>query len=136
METAIRTRYVRSRDALSAWLPYLNVFFFFEIIYLMITLNILYGNRFAVIVGMALSIALAAHITMLYFRHWLSRYVQLVLMELHAAYSLPLFVNLLTGAFDYHALDLSFIVMRSVASVIEIACIVVLTDETVRAEFD
>ncbi|HNR89729.1 MAG TPA: hypothetical protein PKM65_15430 [Spirochaetota bacterium] len=128
--------YGRFRGSIVAQLPYLNAFYFLEIIYLMVSLNILYGNRIALAVAMALSLTVAVQMGLLFFRHPMSRYVQLGLMELHAAYSLPLCFNLATGAFEYHALDAGLIVARFFVACLEIVGIVALTDDAVRAEFE
>jgi hypothetical protein len=115
---------------------YLNVFYFFEIIFGMISLNVLYGNRAASVIALVMSICLSVQIILIYFRNRYSRHVQLVFMELHAAYSLPLFINLFTGAMRYHTVDAGFIIGRFVITIIELMFIVVLTDEEVIAAFE
>lgn len=117
---------------ISTLVPYGDVLYFLEILYLMITLLFLYGKLVAVIAGAVLAVLLSIHIILLAMRKNTSRIIQLVIMELHCAYCVPYILNALFVNAPGSPLDTVFVMIRSACIVCELAALYVLTDEEVR----
>jgi hypothetical protein len=122
-------------DRINVYIAYFNVLYFFEIIYFMVILSILYGNRVSITVGILLGILLTVQIIMIFFKRRNARRAQLFIMELHIAYSFPLFIGFIIGARVY-SLDLALILFRLVVCIIEILLVYILTSRRLISEFD
>ena len=108
---------------------YFDVLYFFEIINLMFLLLILYGKFVSVFSGIILTILLSIQIIRIYFGNSLNRKIQIYLMDIHLAYSIPFFLSLIVSGFNSGWLDFIFILLRFVIFCAEIFLIHVLTDE-------
>ena len=122
-------------DRINVYIAYFNVLYFFEIIYFMVILSILYGNRISIAVGIILGILLTVQIVMIFFKKRSARRAQLFIMELHIAYSFPLFVGIIIGIRVY-SLDLALIFFRLIVCIIEILLVYVLTSRRLISRFD
>ena len=74
---------------------YFDVLFFFEIINLMFLLLMAYGKIISIAGGSILSVLLSLQIINLYFKKEINRKIQLYLMDIHLAYSVPFIINFL-----------------------------------------
>jgi hypothetical protein len=120
---------------INVYIAYFNVLYFFEIIHFMVILSILYGNRISISVGILLGILLTFQIIMIFFKRRNARRAQLFIMELHIAYSFPLFIGVIMGTRVYY-LDLALILFRLVVCIVEIILVYVLTSRRLISEFD
>ncbi len=116
-------------------ISYAGILYFMEIIYFMIAIAFLYGRATAVAAGFLLSGLLSVQLIGLSMKKEPSRKVQLFLMEVHAAYSIPFLIGAFTGAVPVTGYDQVFIALRWVLVLIEIGGIYLLTDDRVRASF-
>lgn len=114
---------------------YTGALYFMEIIYLMVAIAFLYGRLPAVVVGFLLSGLLCVQLIGLAMKKEPFRKVQLLLMEVHAAYSIPFLIGALSGSLPAAGYDLVFTALRCVLVAAEVYGIFLLTDERVRASF-
>lgn len=122
-------------DKINIHIAYFNVLYFFEIIYFMVILSVLYGNRISIAVGIILGIFLTVQIIMIFFKRRNARRAQLFIMELHIAYSFPLFIGMVIGERLY-PLDLAITLFRLFLCVVEGLLIYALTSRQLIVEFD
>jgi hypothetical protein len=123
-------------DKINIYASYFDVFYYFEIIYLLIPLNVLYGGFVSITFGIALSVLLSFHIIFLFFKKGINRWIQLFLMELHIAYSFPFFINLLRGGYADSWLETGVTVFRLFICCFELLFLYILTEEDVIAKFE
>ena len=107
---------------------YFNILYFFEIINLMFVLLVTFGTYFSIGIGIILTIALSLHIIRFYFNKRFSRLIQLCIMDLHLAYSIPFFINIIMLNLDLKPLDYGFIIIRIIICIIESIFIYRLTE--------
>lgn len=103
---------------------YFDVLFYFEIINLMFLLLIIYGKFISIATGSILSVLLSLQIINLYFKKETNRKIQLFLMDIHAAYSIPFIINFFISNNEPAALDYFFVFLRFVISCFDIIFIV------------
>jgi len=116
-------------------LAYGSVLYYLEIIYLMIALSFFYGKPVALIIGGLATLLLSLHIVRFYSRSPRSRTVQLALMEIHGAYSIPFLAGVLFQGFHGTPLDSLFIINRLALACMDLAGILLLTDEGMKHRF-
>lgn len=107
---------------------YFNLLYFIEIINLMFLLLIMFGKVISIITGLILALLLSLHIILLYFKKERNRKVQLYLMDIHLAYSIPFLVIFLLYSNDSRLIDYLFFLLRFVLCCFEILFIYVLSD--------
>ena len=111
---------------------YFDVLFFFEIINLMFLLLMAYGKTISIAGGSILSVLLSLQIINLYFKKEINRKIQLYLMDIHLAYSLPFILNFFITLLFYKSepimLDYFFVFLRFVISCFDIVFIIALSD--------
>jgi hypothetical protein len=122
-------------DKINIYIAYFNVLYFFEIIYFIVILSVLYGNKISIAVGILLGILLTVQIIMIFFKRRNARRAQLFIMELHIAYSFPLFIGMIIGGRLY-LLDLALTLFRLFLCVVEGLLIFALTSRKLIVEFD
>jgi hypothetical protein len=110
------------------YVSYFDVLYFFEIINLMFLLLMTYGKFISIVSGIILSVLLSLQIINLYFKKEINRKIQLYLMDIHAAYSIPFIINFLFYRSDPVMLDYFFVFLRFVICCFEILFIIVLSD--------
>lgn len=115
------------------FVSYFNLLYFFEIIYIMFTL-LIYSKLVSVIIGIMLTILLSIHIVRIYFLKGISRKVQLYIMDIHVAYSIPYFVNAVINQSIVTLFDYGFILMRLIITCMECIFIYLLTAENIASE--
>ncbi len=113
---------------------YVAVLYYVDIIAVMFSLLFIYGKPFAVITGVILSLALTAHIIGLAFRAKASRVAQLVITDIHAAYSVMV-LAVLVSAGPASALAAASLAYRLLVLVAEVPLVFVLTDGDVASTF-
>ncbi len=107
---------------------YFNILYFIEIINLMFVLLVTFGTYLSIGIGIILTLTLSFHIIRFYFNKKYSRLIQLCIMDLHLAYSIPFFINIFMLNLDSKPLDYSFIIIRIIICIIESILIYRLTD--------
>ncbi len=126
-------RHIKRR--INVYSSYFDIFYFFEILYLMIALLFVYGKLVSIAITLFLSLLLSAQIIMIYLRLRTSRIIQLFLMDFHIA---------ITGAgvikfFSIESQEIYtsswIILIRIVIILFECLLIYFLTDDEVIAQF-
>ena len=112
-----------------------TIYAYTSALYLMVAIAFLYGRLPAVFVGFLLSGLLCAQLIGLAMKKEPFRKAQLLLMEVHAAYSIPFLIGALSGSLPAAGYDLVFTALRCVLVATEVYGIFLFTDERVRASF-
>jgi hypothetical protein len=111
---------------------YFDILFFFEIINLMFLLLMAYGKIISIAGGSILSVLLSLQIINLYFKKEINRKIQLYLMDIHLAYSVPFIINFIITLLFYKSepviLNFFFVFLRFVISCFDLVFIVALSD--------
>ncbi len=107
---------------------YLDILFFFEIINIMFFFVLVFGKYISIAAGIILSLLLSIHIIGLYFRKEISRNIQLLLMDLHLAYSIPFIIYFAVYFRESTLVDNIFVSIRCFISFFEIFFIFILSD--------
>ena len=121
------------RKRVFVYASYFNILFFFEIINLMFLLLIIYGKIISITAGVILSVLLSLQIINLYFKKETSRKIQLFMMDIHVAYSIPFIINFLFSNNEPVTMDYFFVLLRLVISCFDIIFIVALSDYRERS---
>lgn len=123
------------KDNISSIVAYADTAYFIEIIYIMIALDFLSGKTVSVLAGIIFSVLLSFQIIKIYFRREASRKIQLFIMDLHLAYSVPYFMNIVIYGFRGRQYDYIFIIVRIFLVLFEGMAIYLLTDDGVIEGF-
>ena len=107
---------------------YFNLLYFIEIINLMFLLLIMFGKVISIITGLILALLLSLHIILLYFKNERNRKIQLYLMDVHLAYSIPFLIVFIIYSNDSRLIDYLFLLLRLVLCCFEVLFIYVLSD--------
>lgn len=126
---------VRRQKTLPLMVSYFNLFYFFEIVYVMIALFAFYGKFVSVITGLIASLLLVIHIICLYMKREINRKIQLFLMELHVVYTIPAFAQIFISGWKGSWMEGVFIVSRLIIIVVEVFLVFLLTDEELKNQF-
>lgn len=116
-------------------MPYLTTLYYIEIIYLMFILLLAFGKTVSVSAGFLLAFLLTVHIIMLNSGKKSSSKIQLLIMDIHGAYSITF---LSVAAYHYteiHAAAIAIIIMRSLLLAWELLSICVLTSDNAVTHF-
>lgn len=124
-----------TRSRIHLYGAYLQVWYYVEILYLMGIFLVVYGKALAFLWGVILAVLLSIHIIRFYFRQETSRRVQLVLMDLHVAYSVSMVIALMHGTAGNSIVESIIMVVRVVITVLEVYMIWLLTDDVVKKKF-
>jgi hypothetical protein len=116
------------RKKVFVYVSYFDVLFFFEIINLMFLFLIVYGKFISITSGVILSILLSMQIINLYFKKEINRKIQLYLMDIHLAYSVPFIINFLFYRSEPVIFDYLFVSLRLVICCFDIIFIIALSD--------
>ena len=116
-------------------LPYYSTVYFVEIIYFMFMLLIIYGRTAAVISGLIFSGLLTFHVIGLFFQKNRNRKIQIVLMDIHIAFTAGFLVNRIIGDFPLSGIDEFMIIFRGIAAVMAIPLVFIFTDHKVIKEY-
>jgi hypothetical protein len=112
--------------------PYLAAFYYIEIIYAMFTLFMTAGKIFGVTVGFLFGILISMHIVFLFFRKNFSRVIQLVLLDIHAAYSGAFVINFITAGMVFNLASGLLFSFRMLMFIIEVPMILYLSSEKIK----
>jgi hypothetical protein len=110
------------------FVSYFDILYFFEIINLMFLLLMIYGKVISVLSGIILSVLLSFHIINLYYKKEINRKIQLFIMDIHLAYSLPFLFIAALNNYESSIPDYLFIFIRSVIVCFDILFIYILSD--------
>lgn len=127
---------INIKEKVDSFVPYLATFYYIEIIYLMIFLNFLYGKFYAVTAGILLSFFLTFHVLRLFNKKDINRKMQLSFMDIHFAFSLAYFFNRMFSGNDFTTVDTVVTLFRLITAFIEIAAVIILTDKTIKSEYN
>ncbi len=114
---------------------YAATLLYLEIIYIMTVILFLWGKAASIIAAVILTIAYSAQLIGVYFKNNFNRTLQLLIMELHSAYSAAFIFNYLYQDTPLNYLSLAIILARSVLLAVEIFLIFLLTSEKVAATY-
>jgi hypothetical protein len=123
------------KDNINSIVAYADTAYFIEIIYIMIALDFLSGKMVSVFAGVIFTILLSFHIIMIYLRRETNRKIQLFIMDLHLAYSIPYFLNIAVYGYRGREYDYIFLIVRLLLVFFEGMAIYVLTDDEVIEGF-
>lgn len=126
---------VKIKKALPLVLPYFTILYYVEIIYLIFILLILFGKTFSIIAGAILSLLLAYHIISLNYMKNMNRKAQLVIMDIHFAYSISFIANLLMIDIPVSGHDIPLIGIRLLLIIVELPMIFYLTDREIAENY-
>ncbi|MCU0821291.1 MAG: hypothetical protein MUC95_02315 [Spirochaetes bacterium] len=123
------------KDRICVIISYFNILYFFEIINIILLLLVTYGKTFSITVGFVLTVLLSIHIIRFYFNKGSSRKIQLYMMDLHIAYSLPFLIFIMITGINSSLPDYLFISIRLIITSAEAVFIYVLTDENFAGNY-
>ncbi len=119
-------------DFLINAVPYLPALYYIEIIYAMFALFMSAGKLFGIITGFLFGILISVHIVFLYFRKKSSRIIQLILMDIHAAYSGAFVINFIASGMNFNPATTLLFSFRLLMLLIEVPMIFYLSSERVK----
>jgi hypothetical protein len=117
------------RNRANSALPYISTLFYVEILLIFIFLNFLYGKPFALAVGLLLIALLTLHVIMLFNENPVNRKIQLLLMDLHVAWSVAFVVIHIAPGLHLSFFDMAAAVFRAFAAAVELPVIFLVTSE-------
>ena len=125
----------RHEEKAPVFLSYFSTVFFLEILYFMIMILLVYGRTVAVIFGLLTAFILTLHVTGLFFQKNRNRKIQLLLMDLHIAFTVGFLINRFFGDFSLSVPDQFMIVFRGLTLLVEIPLIVIFTNDSVVKKY-
>jgi len=117
------------------FLSYYSTLYYIEIIYFMFMLLIIYGRAAAVITGLIFTGLFTIHIIRLFFQKNINRKIQVVIMDIHIAYTAGFLINRIFGDFPLSGLDEFMIIFRGLTAVVEIFLVFIFTDDKIIDEY-
>jgi hypothetical protein len=116
-------------------LPYYSTVYYVEVLYFMFMMLIIYGRTAAVISGLVCSGLLTFHVIGLFFLKNRNRKIQIILMDIHIAFTAGFLVNRIMGDFPLSGIDEFMIIFRGITSVMAIPLILIFTDDKTIKEY-
>ena len=113
------------------FLSYFSTFFFVEILYFMIMILVIYGRTASVIFGFLTALMLSLHVIGLFFNKNKNRKIQVLLMDLHIAFTAGFLINRIFGDFSISGPDQFMIIFRGLTAMLEIPFIIIFTNDSV-----
>ena len=110
-------------------LPYIATLFYVEIILLFIFLNFLYGKPVALTAGFVLTVILTLHVIVLFNGNPASRKIQLLLMDVHFAWSVVFVVIRLIPGIPLSGFDIAVALFRTAAASVELPVILLVATD-------
>jgi len=123
------------RDS-NIYAAYLSTLLYLEIIYVMVIMLFILGLVPSILTGGVLTLLYTAHLIRLYFRRNIDRILQLVIMEVHCAYTIGFLYNSFQQGFDGNPMAVVTVVVRTAILIAEIPLIVLLTSDRVIPAYD
>ncbi len=114
-------------------LPYFNLIYFIEIIYIMIFIFFIYGKIISVFWGAIFFILLSYLIYSIYFRMEKGRKIQIFWLDIHIAGTIPFILYKFIGNYELSLISIVFTILRSLMFGVEIIYLYILTDEKVKS---
>ncbi|HPS57095.1 MAG TPA: hypothetical protein PK514_03230 [Spirochaetota bacterium] len=111
-------------------LPYISTLFYAEIILLFIFLNFLYGKPVALTAGLVLTVLLTLHVIILFNDNPSSRKIQLLLMDIHFAWSVAFVVIRMVPGIPLSGFDVAVVLFRTLAASVELPIILLVTTDS------
>ncbi|MBN1533241.1 MAG: hypothetical protein JXA20_11305 [Spirochaetes bacterium] len=108
---------------------------YLEIIYIMIVVLFLFGKAAAISAALLLAAIYSAQLIWVYFKNNTSRIIQLLLMELHCAYSAAFIFNYCCLGSSADSISLLIVLARAIILAVEIPLIFLLTGDRAIAAF-
>ncbi|MCP4130247.1 MAG: hypothetical protein GY754_04630 [bacterium] len=135
----------KAREWFTSLIPYLATYYYLEIIYIMISLNFLFGKTFSAITGLILTLLLTIHIIFLYYRKKPNRVIHLFIIDIHIAMTAAFSINSLMHGFIgsnspnlpgwAYIIDIVILIIRAGIVVLELAILFHLTNEDVKKTY-
>ena len=117
------------------FLSYYSTLYYIEIIYFMFMLLIIYGRTAAVITGLIFTGLFTIHVIRLFFQKNINRKIQVVIMDIHIAYTAGFLVNRIFGDLPLSGLDEFMIIFRGLTAVVAIPLVFIFTDDKIIDEY-
>lgn len=111
---------------------FFTTLYYLEIIFIMFNLVLVMGKVIAVLTGFILAGLLTVHIINLNSRSNISRIIQLIILDIHAAATVSFIPGFWFYNIDFNAVSLSMLIVRCFMAALEIPLIYLLTDESVK----
>jgi len=118
-----------------SFLPYFSTLYFVEILYFMVMILFIYGKTAALISGFISAAFLTFHVIGLFFLKNRSRKIQVLLMDLHIAFTAGFLVNRIAGDFSLSPLDDFMIIFRGLTALLEIPLVILITGDSVIKKY-
>ncbi len=112
-----------------ALLPYFSTLYFVEVIYFMFMLLLIYGRTAAVLCGFILALLLTFHVIGLFFMKNRYRKIQLILMDIHIAFTVGFLINRIAGDISLSSMDEFMMVFRGLTALLEIPLVFIFTSD-------
>jgi len=118
-----------------SFLPYFSTLYFVEILYFMVMLLLIYGRTSAIICGFILALLLTFHVIGLFFMKNRHRKIQLLLMDLHIAFTAGFLINRLMGDISLSSMDEFMMVFRGLTALLEIPLVLLFTSDYIIKKY-
>lgn len=118
-----------------SFLPYFSTLYYVEILYFMVMLLLIYGRTIALVFGFISAVLLTFHVIGLFFLKNRARKIQLLLMDLHIAFTAGFLINRIAGDFSLSAFDNFMIVFRGLTALLEIPLVIIFTGDSVIKKY-
>jgi hypothetical protein len=117
------------------FLSYYSTLYYVEIIYFMFMILIIYGRMAAVISGLVFTGLLTLHIIRLFLQRNFNRKIQIVLMDIHIAFTAGFLINRILGDLPLSGPDEFMIIFRGLTALLEITFVFIFTDDRIIQEY-
>jgi len=113
--------------AIMDYIPFVNLLFFFEIIYFMFIISFLMGKAAGILSGLIFLVLIIWQTIGLYSRREIHRKIELFMMDIHFALSVAYIFNRIFVSSTMSALDYGIFISRGFAIFVELPFIIFLT---------
>jgi len=118
-----------------ALLPYFSTLYFAEVIYFMFMLLLIYGRTTAIVCGFVLALLLTFHVIGLFFMKNRHRKIQLILMDIHIAFTAGFLINRIAGDISLSSMDEFMMVFRGLTALLEIPLVFIFTGDYIIKKY-
>lgn len=117
------------------FIPYFSTLYFVEVLYFMVMLLLIYGRTAALVCGFILALLLTFHVIGLFFMKNRHRKIQLILMDLHIAFTAGFLINRLMGDLSLSSMDELMVMFRGLTALLEIPLVFIFTSDYIIKKY-
>ncbi len=117
------------------FIPYFSTLYFVEVLYFMVMLLLIYGRTAALVCGFILALLLTFHVIGLFFMKNRHRKIQLILMDLHIAFTAGFLINRLMGDLSLSSMDELMVLFRGLTALLEIPLVFIFTSDYIIKKY-